>query len=125
MIQEVESKIKSDVERDRKMYQKLKQNEKQINENKEPEYTYPRKKKEEPNMKIVVTSDYKIEYDKSLKPQTIREKSIERKVPADQAKSFIKKQPSVAEDRVDFNREPLTKLSNENIVYNSDNEDLM
>lgn len=95
------------------------------NPNREPEYTFPRKKKENTEssiVKTIMTSDYKIEYDKSLKPQAIREKSIERKVPANK----IYKQTSFNEDRVDFNkREPLTQISNNNINYNSDNETLM
>jgi len=65
-----------------------------------------------------MTSDYKIEYDKSLKPQAIREKSIERKVLANQMNVYKKK--SSKEENVDFIRnEPKTKVSDNNI--DSDN----
>ncbi len=107
------------------MYNLQKQNLKTNTVNKEPEYTFPRKKKENTEssyLKTIMTSDYKIEYDKSLKPQAIREKSIERKVPANK----VHRQSSFNEDRVDFNRkEPITQISNNNINYNSDNDNLM
>lgn len=139
----MESKIKNDVERDKKLYNILKQNTKAVNLNKENEYTFPRKKDKnntDSNLKRIMTSDYKIEYDKSLKPQAIREKSIERKVLSNQEfprsypeersnnnrKVQITQQNSYQEDRVDFNRkEPMTKLSNNNIDYTPENDNLM
>lgn len=72
-----------------------------------------------------MTSDYKIEYDKSLKPQAIKEKSIERKVLA----SNLPKQTN--NDQIDFSKnEPLTKISSNYINNNNDfnkssNENLM
>ena len=93
--------------------------------NKASEYSFPRKnnQKEDSNIKLIMTSDYKIEYDKNLKPQTMREKSIERKVLASQ---LLKQKPS-NNDHVDFSKnEPMTLVSNNNIDFNgSDNENVM
>ena len=153
-IKEVESKIKNDVERDKKLYNIQKQNTKSV-VNKENEYTFPRKidNNTDSNIKRILTSDYKIEYDKSLKPQAIREKSIERKVLSNNSeakKSFQEERPdnrkdkiskhSYQEERTDYRKdnntkqtyqddrvdkkELLTKISN-NINYTSDNENIM
>jgi len=79
-FQEVESKIKSAVERDKILYKKLKKNKTNQNYNNnldnQKEYTHPRNQ----NYTTELKSDYIIEYDKSLKPKLLREKSIEKKV---------------------------------------------
>jgi len=67
------------------------------------DYNHPRKNKDSGNVKSILVPDYKIEYDKNLRPQAIREKSIERKI-------AIKKEQSKVEVK------PVPKFS-----YDSDN----
>lgn len=115
VYREVPSKIKDQVERDKKLYNVLKQN--NPKQNNRQEYNYPRKNKNE-NVKTILTSDYKIEYDRNLKPQAIREKSIERKVPLNQPKQ---KNVSIQEKK---HVEMKPKMS-ENVNYDSDNNNIM
>jgi len=97
---DVQSKIKDQVARDKKMYQIMNPNQKKHNRlNKD--YNHPRKIRNE-NVKTVIVPDYKIEYDRNLKPQAIREKSIERVVrkpqPIKQSKVEVKPKLSYDSD---------------------------
>jgi hypothetical protein len=76
---DVESKIKDAVARDKRLYQIMNKTSKPLDYQRD--YNFQRRNKNSDNVKTVVVPDYRIEYDRNLRPQAIREKSIERKIP--------------------------------------------
>jgi len=103
---DVQSKIKDQVARDKKMYQIMNPSAKSKNNRfHQKDYNHPRNKNRNENVKTVIVPDYRIEYDRNLKPQAIREKSIERVVrkpqqtkPQPQAKVEVKPKLSYDSD---------------------------